>query len=62
MNETESMINSLNPCLAYKSSGVPWLGDVPTHWEIRRLRAVADMRVSNGKLSNSTSVSIAGPE
>ena len=48
MNETESMINSLNPYLAYKSSGVPWLGDVPTHWEIRRLRTVADMRVSNG--------------
>ena len=47
MNETESMINSLNPYLAYKSSGVPWLGDVPTHWEIRRLRTVADMRVSN---------------
>ena len=32
---------------ACKPSGVPWLGDVPDHWDIRRLRRVADMRVSN---------------
>ena len=32
---------------AYKPSGVEWLGDVPAHWEVRRLRNVADMRVSN---------------
>ncbi len=23
---------------AYKDSGVPWLGEVPTHWEVRRLK------------------------
>ena len=32
---------------AYKPSSVPWLGDVPSHWEVRRLQTVADMRVSN---------------
>ena len=32
---------------AYKPSGVEWLGDVPVHWEVRRLRTVAEMRVSN---------------
>ena len=31
----------------YRPSGVPWLSDVPSHWEVRRLRTVADMRVSN---------------
>ena len=31
----------------YKPSGVPWLGDVPEHWDVRRLRTVAEMRVSN---------------
>ena len=31
----------------YKSSGVEWLDDVPVHWEVRRLRTVAEMRVSN---------------
>ena len=30
-----------------KPSGVPWLGDMPAHWDVRRLRTVADMRLSN---------------
>lgn len=37
----------LTPYPAYKTSGVGWLGGVPAHWEVRRLRNVADMRVSN---------------
>ena len=28
------------PYPAYKSSGVPWLGKVPTHWDVRRLRHI----------------------
>ena len=28
---------------AYKSSGVAWLGDVPEHWEVRRLKYSADL-------------------
>ena len=40
-------MESLKPYPAYKDSGVPWLGEVPAHWEVRRLRNVADMRVSN---------------
>ena len=31
----------------YRPSGVPWLSGLPSHWEVRRLRTVADMRVSN---------------
>ena len=27
-----------NPYPNYKLSGVPWLGDVPAHWEVRRLK------------------------
>ncbi len=41
------MTVNLKPYPAYKPSGVEWLGDVPAHWEVRRLRYVADMRVSN---------------
>ena len=37
----------LKPYAAYKDSGVSWLGEVPAHWTMRRLRNVADMRVSN---------------
>lgn len=29
------------PYPAYKPSGVPWLGDIPAHWEVRRLKSVA---------------------
>ena len=41
------MIDSLKPYPAMKDSGVPWLGEVPEHWEVQRLRNLADMRVSN---------------
>lgn len=37
----------LKPYPAMRDSGVSWLGDVPEHWEVQRLRNVADMRVSN---------------
>ena len=29
---------SLRPYFFYKDSGVPWLGEVPEHWEVRRLK------------------------
>ena len=32
---------------AYKDSGVEWLGNVPAHWEITRLKDVANYWVSN---------------
>ena len=41
------MISELHSYPVYRPSGALWLGDVPTHWEIRRLRTVAEMRVSN---------------
>jgi type I restriction enzyme S subunit len=30
------------PYPAYKDSGVAWLGKVPAHWEVRRLKTVVD--------------------
>jgi type I restriction enzyme S subunit len=33
------MIADLKPYPAYKDSGVPWLGEVPEHWEVRRLKS-----------------------
>ena len=32
------MIDALKPYPAMKVSGVEWLGDVPAHWELRRLK------------------------
>ena len=33
------MNRGLKPYPKYKDSGVPWLGEVPEHWEIQRLKA-----------------------
>ena len=40
-------VGELKPYPEMKDSGVPWLGEVPAHWKVRRLRNVIDMRVSN---------------
>ena len=40
-------MTTTRPYAACKPSGVACLGDVPAHWGVRRLRTVADMRVSN---------------
>ena len=41
------MTSVLYSYAAIKSSGVHWLCHVPEHWHVRRLRTVAEMRVSN---------------
>jgi type I restriction enzyme S subunit len=41
------MTRELRHYETYKESGVPRLGKVPEHWEVRKLRNVSQMRVSN---------------
>ncbi|RJQ26843.1 MAG: type I restriction endonuclease subunit S, partial [Peptococcaceae bacterium] len=31
----------------YKDSGIEWLGQVPEHWEVKRLKQLAFVRFSN---------------
>ena len=31
----------------YRDSGVEWLGEIPAHWEVRRLKTLASIRPSN---------------
>ena len=40
------MIHDLKPYPAYKDSGVPWLGKVPGHWEVRHLKWSASVNPS----------------
>ena len=47
MAKPAATVNGLQPYPAYKPSGVEWLGEVPAHWEVQRLRNTAEMRVSN---------------
>ena len=35
------------PYPAYKNSGVEWLGEIPAHWEVRRLKTIASVQLSN---------------
>lgn len=35
------------PYAAYKESGTEWLGDIPAHWEVRRLKTLAAVQLSN---------------
>jgi type I restriction enzyme S subunit len=37
----------LDPNAPLKPSGVEWIGDIPKHWEERRLRNLTELRVSN---------------
>ena len=36
------------PYPAYKDSGVDWLGEVPEHWEVRRLKTICSMKSGEG--------------
>ena len=42
-----AVTRGLDPSVPLKPSGIDWLGDIPEHWETRRLRTVAGLRVSN---------------
>ena len=45
-------VRTAQPYPAYKDSGIEWLGEVPEHWEVRRLKTLlkaVDLRSSTGK-------------
>ena len=35
-----AVARGLDPSVPLKPSGIPWLGDIPQHWEVRRLRTL----------------------
>jgi type I restriction enzyme S subunit len=37
------MITDLKPYAEYKESGLPWLGQVPRHWEIKRPKHIGEL-------------------
>lgn len=44
---TQAVTKGLDPKAKTKDSGIPWLGQVPAHWEVRPLKALLDIK--NGK-------------
>ncbi len=45
---SQAVTRGLDPSVALKPSGVEWLGDVPAHWEVRRLKTLCQMRSGEG--------------
>ena len=40
----EAVTKGLNPDAPMKDSGIEWIGQIPEHWEVRRLKVIADMQ------------------
>lgn len=40
---THTVTKGLNPEVKMKNSGVEWLGEVPSHWEVKRLKFLGDI-------------------
>lgn len=45
-----AITRGLDPNVRFKASGVEWLGDVPEHWEVRRVKQAAS--ILRGKFSH----------
>ena len=44
----QAVTRGLDPNVRLKPSGVEWLGDVPDHWEVRRLKTLCTMKSGDG--------------
>ena len=45
----QAVTRGLDPNVRLKDSGAEWLGDVPEHWEVRRLKSVGSIRYGLGQ-------------
>ena len=45
----QAVTRGLDPDVPLKDSGVDWLGEIPAHWEVKRLRGIA--RVERGRFN-----------
>lgn len=43
-----AVTRGLDPSVPLKASGVPWLGDIPEHWEVRQLRHLGHLNKGVG--------------
>jgi type I restriction enzyme S subunit len=41
---TRALTRGLNPSAPLRDSGIPWLGQIPAHWKVKRLKLVAEVR------------------
>ncbi len=41
---SHAVTQGLNPDAPMKDSGIPWVGNIPRHWEVKRLKLIAEVR------------------
>lgn len=41
---TDAVTRGLDPSVPMRDSGIPWLGEIPAHWGVTRLKFVADVQ------------------
>lgn len=46
---TQAVTKGLNPAAPLPDSGIPWLGQVPEHWEVKKLKFIASIRYGLGE-------------
>jgi type I restriction enzyme S subunit len=44
--DADAPVRRFKPYAAYKDTGVEWLGNIPAHWEVKRLKFIAPPRIS----------------
>lgn len=44
---TETVTKGLDNNVSMKDSGVDWIGEIPEHWDVSRLKHIADIEISN---------------
>jgi type I restriction enzyme S subunit len=47
-----AVTRGLDPSVPLKPSGIPWLGDIPRHWEVERTKNVFRLRTEKSGLSH----------
>ena len=53
----QAVTRGLDPNVRLKPSGVEWIGDVPEHWEVRRLKTICQMKSGEGITAESIETS-----
>lgn len=51
---THAVTKGLNPAAPMKASGVEWLGEIPGHWELKKIQYIA--RLNSGESITSTEI------
>ncbi|MCK9180974.1 MAG: restriction endonuclease subunit S, partial [Bacteroides sp.] len=54
----QAVTRGLNPNVPLKDSGIEWIGDIPEHWEVRKLKYLSTFK--NGYAFNSNYYSYVG--